>query len=139
MCIYLDDLSPGRSCGLPGDQQRRASAGIRRCFSPVWPCTGRGLPGRGHCCPRRWSLTPPFHPHTPARAVCFCGPVQKLAPLQALPGFLLCGVRTFLTAWLAARTPDWPEWFHHIQNRIKSQSDGLPARGGDGRKLVPAV
>ncbi len=31
-------------------------------------------------------------------AVCFCGPIQKFAPLQVLPGILLYGVRTFLTA-----------------------------------------
>ena len=39
------------------------------------------------------------------RADFFCGPVQKLTPLQVLPGFLLCGVRTFLTP-KSART--WP-------------------------------
>lgn len=33
-------------------------------FIPVWPCSRWGLPGRGHCCPRRWSLTPPFHPYS---------------------------------------------------------------------------
>jgi len=37
-------------------------------------------------------------------AVCFCGPIQKLTPLQVLPGILLCGVRTFLTP-AGARTP----------------------------------
>jgi len=31
---------------------------------PAWPCSRWGLPGRGHCCPRRWSLTPPFHPYS---------------------------------------------------------------------------
>ena len=39
-------------------------------------------------------------------AECFCGPIQKLTPLQELPGFLLYGVRTFLTAlYGAARSP----------------------------------
>jgi len=28
---------------------------------PAWPYSRRGLPGRPHCCGRRWSLTPPFH------------------------------------------------------------------------------
>ena len=39
------------------------------------------------------------------RADCFCGPIQKLTPLQVLPGSLPCGVRTFLTL-ASART--WP-------------------------------
>ena len=39
-------------------------------------------------------------------AECFCGPIQKLTPLQELPGFLLYGVRTFLTTLCgAARSP----------------------------------
>jgi len=39
-------------------------------------------------------------------AECFCGPIQKLTPLQELPGFLLYSVRTFLTApYGAARSP----------------------------------
>ena len=32
-------------------------------IAPAWPCSRRGLPGRTHCCTRRWSLTPPFHHH----------------------------------------------------------------------------
>ena len=31
------------------------------------------------------------------RAVCLCGPIHDLTTIQALPGILLCGVRTFLT------------------------------------------
>ena len=54
--IYLDNLSPDCSSGLPGDQTSRA--GSFSCLTlhrmgVAWP---RLLPKR------RWSLTPPFHP-----------------------------------------------------------------------------
>lgn len=63
--------------------QRRSSLSARRCrrtlaaypqtrrgaSSPaVWPCCGRGLPGRPCRHGRRWSLTPPFHPYRARRA-----------------------------------------------------------------------
>lgn len=32
-------------------------------FRSAWSCSRWGLPGRRHYCPRRRSLTPPFHPH----------------------------------------------------------------------------
>jgi hypothetical protein len=46
--------------------------------TPAWPCSRWGLPGRVYYCTRRWSLTPPFHPHTKNRAVLFCGPFRGL-------------------------------------------------------------
>jgi hypothetical protein len=46
--------------------------------TPAWLCSRWGLPGRVHCCTRRWSLTPPFHPHSISRAVLFCGPFHGL-------------------------------------------------------------
>ncbi len=51
-------------------------------------------------------------------AVCFCGPIQKLSPLQVLPGILLYGVRTFLTLG-RARASNQPERIN--DSRIKSQ------------------
>jgi hypothetical protein len=67
---------------------------VPKDFAPAWPCSWRGLPGRRHCCRRRWSLTPPFHPYPrvkaprgPAKAGCavfdsravvFCGPIRGL-------------------------------------------------------------
>ncbi len=42
---------------LKGDGPPPAPKG----FVPAWPCSRRGLPGRGCYHPRRWSLTPPFH------------------------------------------------------------------------------
>ena len=90
--IYLGKLSPACSCGLPRDQASRA--GSFSCLS---------LHRMGVTLPAllpttRWSLTPPFQPYYPKEAVCFCGPIRKLAPSQVLPGIQLCGVRTFLTA-----------------------------------------
>jgi len=89
-------------------------------FAPAWPCSRRGLPGRAHYCTRRWSLTPPFHHHYPARkggvAVCFCGPVPAGSRLSAafpprvLSDAVLYGVRTFLDPVNAEpRLPDQPE------------------------------
>ena len=73
-------------------------------FVPAWPCSRRGLPGRMHCCIRRWSLTPPFHPD-PALADeggLFLWPFSgRLAPHggsppRVLSDAVLYGVRTFL-------------------------------------------
>ena len=64
--IYLGCMSPCISCSLPettgvslGDEQPPTHKG----FASAWPCSWRGLPGRNHYWLRRWSLTPPFHPH----------------------------------------------------------------------------
>ncbi len=67
---------------------------VPKDFAPAWPCSRWGLPGRRHCCRRRWSLTPPFHPYPRVkaprglaeancavfdpRAVLFCGPIRGL-------------------------------------------------------------
>src|SRR5512143_1170504 len=54
-------------------------------FAPAWPCSRRGLPGRLHYGGRRWSLTPPFHHHLPAEAVCFCGPFRQVNASRRFP------------------------------------------------------
>jgi len=59
----------------------RAAPRPQADFAPAWPCSRWGLPGRRHCCRRRWSLTPPFHPYLKDRrpisqAVVFCGPFR---------------------------------------------------------------
>lgn len=46
-----------RSEQLPGASVAGGS------IAPAWPCSRWGLPGRSGCPGRRWSLTPPFHPH----------------------------------------------------------------------------
>ena len=54
--LWAADHSAAR-CGLPEGFARTpwgplASSGPSRPSPPIWPCTARGLPCRGHCCPR---------------------------------------------------------------------------------------
>ncbi len=64
--------------GLGGDEP---PPGSRRTVAPAWPCSRRGLPGRSHCWPRRWSLTPPFHPDPGLRrGGLFLWPCPRVAP-----------------------------------------------------------
>ena len=68
-------------------------------FRPAWPCSRWGLPGRWHCCRRRWSLTPPFHPRRKSRPFRQCTSLLHLPsghPARPLAGTSLFGVRTFL-------------------------------------------
>ncbi len=99
--IWAADLSAARAAnpGLECSEQ---------LLVPAWPCSWRGLPGRGHCCPRRWSLTPPFHPSLrltyPQQAASklsvwrFVSVARsgRLPRPGSFPGAMLCGVRTFL-------------------------------------------
>ena len=75
---------------------------------PAWPCSGRGLPGHRHCCPCRWSLTPPFHPCLGCLQP-FGGlslwPFRQISPPRELPGAPLFGVRTFLASADALTRP----------------------------------
>ena len=43
-------------------------------------------------------------------AVCFCGPIQKIASLRMLSGTVLCGVRTFLDSEFTRTAITWPTW-----------------------------
>ena len=67
----------------------------------TWSCTGWGLPcrpryrGRGELLPRHFTLTP-------YGAVSFLLHFPSPRGARVLPGTLPCGVRTFLTARLAA-------------------------------------
>jgi hypothetical protein len=75
-------------CGLPGTGTLPLEGAHKETSSlpssaddivPAWPCSRRWLPGHPHYCGRRWSLTPPFHPHPPIpkgmrAAVCFLWP-----------------------------------------------------------------
>ncbi len=106
--ISLGGLLPIRSCSLPGTRQETGSlppAAEAADLVPVWPCSGRGLPGRriaahaGGLLHHHFTLT--LAPSTPcgaieARAVSFCGPIRHLTAPRGLPGALPCGVRTFL-------------------------------------------
>ncbi len=74
--------SPRGSCSLPGARRGRAAPWIPvGTVAPAWPCSRRGLPGRSHCWPRRWSLTPPFHPDPGLRrGGLFLWPCPRVAP-----------------------------------------------------------
>ena len=68
------------------EQPTRESARNRRCgadaaHSPIWSCSGRGLPCRGLLPAARCALTAPFHPYQAyARRFVFCGTFHGLAP-----------------------------------------------------------
>jgi len=88
---------------ISGRRCRRPPAvypGTRRAasWSPVRPCSGRGLPSRPGHPGRWWSLTPPFHPYRGPKpaAVCFLLHFLAGCPGWVLPTALLCGARTFL-------------------------------------------
>ena len=89
--ICPDRYQP-ESCSTPG-----AFCGTSRPNAPAWPCSRWGLPGREHHCPRRWSLTPPFHP----RRACawHCTSLLRFpsgCPAWPLASTAPCGERTFL-------------------------------------------
>jgi hypothetical protein len=105
MIIPLGRELPHASSDLPGSFER---ATLRR--SPIWSCSGWGLPsqpGRPSCW---WSLTPPFHPCLcpgisglacepgvcRPSAVCFLWHCPSGHPAWALPSNPLSGARTFL-------------------------------------------
>ena len=83
-------------------QPTRESARDRRCganaaHSPIWSCSGRGLPCRGLLPAARCALTAPFHPYRASSpAVCFLWHFPWARALQGLPGALSEGARTFL-------------------------------------------
>jgi len=102
MRIYLGRTSPNCSCGLPGNLMSRANS--LSCLTlhrmgVTWPGL---LPN-----PPVVSYTT-FSTLRIATRYVSVALIQKLTPLQVLPGILLCGVRTFLTL-RRARTFNQPE------------------------------
>jgi len=82
-------IALGRSSIWAGDfsSARAANPGLERnepLLVPAWPCSWRRLPGRRHCCPRRWSLTPPFH-HCHLRGCMFLWPDRQVSPPREFP------------------------------------------------------
>ncbi len=65
-------------------------------YSPIWSCSGRGLPCRELLPVARCALTAPFHPYRPRPAVYFLWHFPWAHAPQALPGALSEGARTFL-------------------------------------------
>ena len=96
--IHLGCASPRTSSDLPGNPCGPHVA-AKAARSPIWSCSGWGLPCRRVLPPARCALTAPFHPCRPAtnsgrawRSV-FCGtfrgltpPRCYLAPCPAKPG-----------------------------------------------------
>ncbi len=82
-------------CGLPASRMKRVtSLPTNRDSSPIWPCTGRGLPCLQVLPPEAVGSYPTFSPLPPKGRFVFCGTFRRLtAPLA---GVLPCGVRTFL-------------------------------------------
>jgi len=101
---------PGSLAGVPvgGHPSERPTWGWvllrgpgRAVRSPVWPCSGWGLPSRpGH--PGRWcALTAPFHPYLCPEgpsAVCSLWHFPAGHPDRLLAGTLPSGAPTFLDA-----------------------------------------
>lgn len=111
----------------PGLEETGRLSPSEEDFVPAWPCSRRGLPGRPHYCERRWSLTPPFHRDSLAKAVCFCGPFRQVTSCDVSPPRMLSdsapdGVRTFLDG--VKRHRDCPtslRLFHHTRRHTQRQ------------------
>jgi hypothetical protein len=119
--ISLGAALPTRSSSLPEARRIEQIRTARRTvqFASVWPCSRWGLPGRRHCCRRRWSFTPPFHPRRAARGnLLLCGPLPAGHPA---PG---------VARHRALRSADFP--------RTSALSQGTLALGGSSRRDRPA-
>ena len=90
--IVTDSLK--RPTREPGRTPVRRPCGL--CCSPIWSCSGWGLPCRGVLPPARCALTAPFHPYRPKPAVYFLWHFPWARAPQALPGTL------------SRRSPDFP-------------------------------
>ncbi len=94
--IYLDRMSPYGSVRPTRSLER---AVLNQLLT--WSCTRWGLPCRSHYW-ERGELLPRHFTLTPCGAVSFLLHFPSPRGARALPGTLPCGVRTFLTARLAA-------------------------------------
>ena len=95
--IHLGQPSPTASSNLPGSPLRRALRD-RPAYSPIWSCSGRGLPCRGVLPPARCALTAPFHP---------CRRSLRLGGMFSVA--LSMGSRPPGVTWRPARwSPDFP-------------------------------
>jgi len=87
-------------------------------YSPIWSCSGWGLPCRGVLPPARCALTAPFHPYRHKRA----GGIFSVA--------LSMGSHPPGVTWrLAWRSPDFPPGFSKETRRLPGRlSLSNPAR-----------
>ena len=91
--IHLRYASPRTSSDLPGSPCGPHARSVRKrtACSPIWSCSGRGLPCHRVLPPARCALTAPFHPYRPlcrGLAVCFLLHFPWARAPQALPGAL---------------------------------------------------
>ena len=163
MIICLGPALLRGSSGQPGSLGRAIlpPRRFRRRRSPIWPCSGWGLPcrpchqDRGALLPHLFTLTPPRDPFGPLRgAVCFLWHFPWGHPRSALPTTLPCGVRTFLPPRLAARgattrpspaehiLPYPPTAFNRLARNSPSQAEEGTTEGltiWHQRRSVPAI
>ena len=96
-----DSHSSGTRVAARLKRPTREQCGPHRC-SPIWSCSGWGLPCRP-CCQGRGALLPHHFTLTCAgrtrpSAVSFLWHFPSARAAQVLPGTLPCGARTFLYA-----------------------------------------
>ena len=100
--IPLGRQSPSASSSLPGNvgpmALRNRSIAAGRRYSPIWPCTGRGLAGRRVATTpvRSYRTISPLLRSLRSEAVSFLFHFPSGCPAFRLGSVLPCGVRTFL-------------------------------------------
>ena len=97
--IHLGRMSPCASSDLPGNT-RGPRVAAKAARSPIWSCSGWGLPCR-RCCHQRGALLPHHFTLTSrtsrrGAAVSFLWHFPWTCAPQVLPGTLPVGARTFL-------------------------------------------
>ena len=117
------ERGPREGCDIPNAFERAVP-------HPMLSCTGLGFQCPRRLLPRRWALTPPFHPCR-SRGGLFSAALSVRAPCGARPalsdGIPLCGVRTFLPRTSRGRMP--------AQNSQRTPVFGI---GGFGISESPA-
>ena len=125
--IHLGQLSPAISSNLPGSPF--GTDGGPKPYSPIWSCSGRGLPCRELLPVARCALTAPFHPYRPRSAVYFLWHFPWAHAPQALPGALSEGARTFLHSEATAIAWPTPAFsgraFYTIMRRATQAADSI--------------
>jgi hypothetical protein len=111
-----DRHSSGRSVTESLLQPTRVRCGQHHS-TPIWPCSGRGLPCHAPLPAVRCALTAPFHPYRKKGlfrrrpflpAVSFLWHFPSARAAQVLPGALPYGARTFLCTKSAATIQSTP-------------------------------
>ena len=120
--INLRCASPHTCSDLPGRRARATRCSPKAAFSPIWSCSGWGLPRRGVLPPARCALTAPFHPCRRHRMALgrsrLCGTFRGLAPPRRY--LAPCPVEPGLSSALARR--DCPADSHPKDRRTHAGS-----------------